>query len=170
MIEKLQKILSKHLGRRDESRNDDGKELQLATATLLMEVARADNRISEGERQDVMRLIETHYALPPELTLEIASSAEHKAQHATSLYPFTRLINHVCSPEEKVRIIGMLWRVTCSDGHVDKYEEYLVRKIADLLYVPHRDYIRMKLEVLDGQSAENPGFPGYEGAMSDQEK
>ena len=170
MIEKLQKILSKHLGRRDESRNDDGKELQLATATLLMEVARADNRISEEERQDVRRLIESHYALSPELTREIASSAEHKAQHATSLYPFTRLINHVCSPEEKVQIIGMLWRVTCSDGYVDKYEEYLVRKIADLLYVPHREFIRTKLEVLDGSAAENPRYPGDDGALMDQGK
>jgi uncharacterized tellurite resistance protein B-like protein len=168
MIEKLQKILRKHLGQ--ESRDDEGKELQLATATLLMEVARADNRISEEERQDVRRLIESHYALSPELTREIASSAEHKAQHATSLYPFTRLINHVCSPEEKVQIIGMLWRVTCSDGHVDKYEEYLVRKIADLLYVPHREFIRTKLEVLDGSAAENPRYPGYDGALMDQGK
>jgi len=170
MIEKLQEILRKHLGRGDESRDDDSKELQLATATLLMEVARADNRISEGERRDVRRLIEKHYGLSPELTREIASSAEHKAQHATSLYPFTRLINHACSPEEKVRIIGMLWRVTCSDGHVDKYEEYLVRKIADLLYVPHREYIRMKLEVIDGQTAESPVSPGDDGALLDQGK
>ena len=170
MIGKLQQILRKHIGQGEVSRDDDGPELQLATATLLMEVARADNRISEEERQDVMRLIENHYALSPELTQDIASSAEHKAQHSTSLYPFTRLINHSCSPEEKVRIIGMLWRVTCADGHVDKHEEYLVRKIADLLYVPHRDYIRMKLEVIEGQVPENPGSPGGDGTLVNQEK
>jgi len=170
MIEKLQQILRKHIGQAQVSRDDIGPELQLATATLLMEVARADNRISEEERQDVMRLIENHYALSPELTQDIASSAERKAQHSTSLYPFTRLINHSCSPEEKVRIIGMLWRVTCSDGHVDKHEEYLVRKIADLLYVPHRDYIRVKLEVIDGPAPENPGFPGGAGTPVNQEK
>jgi uncharacterized tellurite resistance protein B-like protein len=163
MIAKLKKILKKHLGQGDESRDDDGKELQLATATLLMEVARADNRISEGERQDVKRLIEKHYGLSPELTREIALSAEHTAQHATSLYPFTRLINHACSSEEKVQIIGILWQVTCSDGYVDKYEEYLVRKIADLLYVPHREYIRMKLEVIDGPTAQSPVSPGGDG-------
>ena len=64
----------------------------------------------------------------------------------------------------------MLWRVTCADGHVDKYEEYLVRKIADLLYVPHREYIRMKLEVIDGQAAESPGSPGDDGTLINQEK
>jgi uncharacterized tellurite resistance protein B-like protein len=121
-----------------------------------MEMARADNRTTGAERQDVRRLIEKYYALSSELTLDIAASAEHKAQHATSLYPFTRLINRGCSPEEKVRIIGMLWQVTCSDGHVDIYEEYLVRKIADLLYVTHREFIRTKLEVIDWQVVESP--------------
>jgi uncharacterized tellurite resistance protein B-like protein len=167
MIEKLQKILRKHLVQGEVSR-DDGQELQLATAILLMEVARADNRISDEERQDVMRLIENHYALSPGLAQDIASSAERKAQHATSLYPFTRLINNSCSSEEKVRIISMLWRVTCADGYVDKHEEYLVRKIADLLYVPHRDYIRMKLEVIDGQAPESPGSPGGDGTLVNQ--
>lgn len=165
MIEKLQQMLRKRLGHEEVSRNDDDQELQLATATLLMEAARADNRITEEERQNIRRQIEKHYALSPELTLEIAASAERKAQHATSLYPFTRLINRACSPEEKVRIIGMLWRVTCSDGHVDKYEEYLVRKIADLLYVPHREFIRMKLAVIDRPSSEAQVLPGDDATL-----
>ena len=165
MIEKLQQMLRKRLGHEEVSRNDDDQELQLATATLLMEAARADNRITEEERQNIRRQIEKHYALSPELTLEIAASAERKAQHATSLYPFTRLINRACSPEEKVRIIGMLWRVTCSDGYVDKYEEYLVRKIADLLYVPHREFIRMKLAVIDGPSSEAQVLPGDDATL-----
>jgi uncharacterized tellurite resistance protein B-like protein len=160
MIAKLQQLLRKHLGQGEGSRDDDNRKMQLATATLLMEVARADSRITADERLDVRRLIEKHFALSPELTLDIEASAEHEAQHATSLYPFTRLINRGCSPEEKVRIIGMLWRVTCSDGRVDKYEEYLIRKIADLLYVPHREFIRMKLGVVDGQSTENPVLSG----------
>ncbi len=170
MIGRLQQILRKHIGQGEVSQDDDGPELQLATATLLMEVARADNRISEEERQDVRRLIEDHYALSPEVTQDIASSAESNAQHSTSLYPFTRLINHSCSPEEKVRIIGMLWRVTCADGRVDEHEEYLVRKIADLLYVPHREYIRMKLEVIDGQVAESPEFPRGDGTLINQKE
>ncbi len=160
MIGKLQQLLGKHLGHGEVSREGDGMELRLATATLLMEVARADSKITEEERQDVRRLIETHFALSPELTLDIAASAEREAQHATSLYPFTRLINDACSPGEKVRIVGMLWRVTFSDGYMDKYEEYLVRKLADLLHVPHREFIRMKLGIIEPQAVENPLSPG----------
>ena len=170
MIAKLRQLLRTHLGAGEGAREVDGLELGLATATLLMEVARADSRISEEERQTVRRLIERHFSLPPASTREIMTSAEHESRYATSLYPFTRLINRTCSPEEKVQIIGMLWQVTCADGHVDKYEEYLVRKIADLLYVPHRDYIRMKLEVTDGPSPESPCSPGGDGALVSQEK
>lgn len=150
MIEKLHRMLREHFGPGTGSGDDDGSALQLATATLLMEVARADSRITAGERSDIGRMIETHFGLSSEQTRNIAESAEREAQRATSLYPFTQLINRLCDPDEKIQIIGMLWRVTCSDGYVDKYEEHLVRKIADLLYVPHREFIRMKLAVVDG--------------------
>ena len=162
MIEKLHRLLREHFGSGDISGDDDRSALQVATATLLMEVARADNTITADERRDIRRMIEKHFSLSPEQTREITVSAEREAQQATSLYPFTQLINRVCGPREKVRIIGMLWRVTCSDGHVDRYEEHLVRKIADLLYVPHREFIRMKLEVTDGQESEGPAVPGDE--------
>ena len=45
----------------------------------------------------------------------------------------------------------MLWRVAYADGCLDPYEEALVRKIADLIYVPHRDFIRTKHRVRDGK-------------------
>lgn len=156
MIEQLRRMLKEHLVSEKERRDDEWWELQLATATLLMEVARADERITEDERRDISRLIGKHYSLAPELTLRIAAAAERQAQDATSLYPFTRLINRSCSPEEKVRLVSMLWQVTCSDGHVDKYEEHLVRKIAELLHVPHREFIRMKLKAFNGDTKENP--------------
>lgn len=170
MIAKLRQLLRTHLGAGEGAREVDGLELGLATATLLMEVARADSRISEEERQTVRRLIERHFSLPPASTREIMTSAEHESRYATSLYPFTRLINQTCSPEEKVRIIGMLWQVTCADGHVDKYEEHLVRRLADLLYVPHSDFIRMKLRVIDGQDAGDVDPPVGDGPVMDQGK
>ena len=156
MIEKLHRLLREYLGPEDGSGDDEANALQLATATLLTEVARADDCITAGERRDIRRLMEKHFGLSPDVTRKITTSAESEARQATSLYPFTRLINRVCSPDEKVRIIGMLWCVTCSDGRVDKYEEHLVRKIAELLYVPHREFIRTKLEVIDGQKPATP--------------
>jgi uncharacterized tellurite resistance protein B-like protein len=42
----------------------------------------------------------------------------------------------------------MLWSVAYADDKLDRYEEYYVRKIADLLYISHSDYIKAKLSVM----------------------
>jgi uncharacterized tellurite resistance protein B-like protein len=43
-----------------------------------------------------------------------------------------------------VEIIERLWQIAFADNHLDKHEEHLVRKVADLLHVPHRDFIAAK--------------------------
>ena len=149
MLTTIHTFLKKHLGSVDDTR-DDKRALQLATAALLMEVARADTRVTEEERQTIRRVIEAHFTLSPEDTRSLTVSAERKAEDATSLYPFTRLINAECSLQDRVEIIRMLWEVTMSDGHKGDHEEHLVRKVARLLHVPHREFIRTKLQVVEG--------------------
>jgi uncharacterized tellurite resistance protein B-like protein len=149
MIATIQAFLSKHLGDAGNAvQGDDGRALQLAMATLLMEVACADTEITEVERRTVRNLLETQFELSPEITHEIAEAAGHEAELATSLYPMTRLINSECSAADKAQLIQMLWTVTCADGRIDDHEEHLVRKVADLLHVPHREFIRAKLQVV----------------------
>ena len=149
MITKIKNLLAKHMASVEADTDGDEQALQLATATLLMEVARADTRISEVERQAIHRVIETHYGLSPETTQQIAHAAEREAEHSTSLYPFTRLINRECDYQDKLQIIRMLWQVIRADNHTDKHEEHLVRRVADLLHVPHREFIRAKLLAME---------------------
>ena len=149
MIATIQAFLAKHLGDAGHAvQGDDELALQLAMATLLMEVARADHNISAPERRAIGQIIEKQFSLPPEAVDELAEVAEHEAEQATSLYPMTRLINNECSAADKAQLIKMLWTVTCADGHVDDHETHLVRKVADLLHVSHREFIRAKLQVL----------------------
>ena len=49
--------------------------------------------------------------------------------------------------EEKVGLIENMWRIAFSDEQLDKYEEHLIRKISDLIYVSHSDFIKTKLNV-----------------------
>jgi uncharacterized tellurite resistance protein B-like protein len=149
MLTTIHTFLKKHLGSVDDTR-DDKRALQLATAALLMEVARADTRVTAEERQTIRRVIEVHFGLSPQDTRSLIETAERKAEDATSLYPFTRLINAECSLQDKIQIIRMLWEVTMSDGHKDDLEEHLIRKVARLLHVPHREFIRAKLQVVEG--------------------
>ena len=119
---------------------------RLAVATLLAEIARADFEVDASERTAIRRMLGAAYGLDPESAGELATQAEQAAEEAVSLYEFTSRLNEELSPEEKVEIIEMLWRVAFADGRLDKYEEHLVRKAADLLHVPHRRFIRAKLK------------------------
>jgi len=97
----------------------------------------------------VQHLIETHSALPKDAAQTIAAAAEHEAEHATSLYPLTSMINRECSQQDKRQVVKMLWEVSLADGHLDRHEEHIIRRIADLLHVPHREFIRAKLQVAE---------------------
>ncbi len=129
----------------DEATSEHG--LQLATAALLIEMSRADFEAGATERDAVVAAIQRVYELTDRETLELVALAEEEAKQATSLYQFTSLINKAFSAEQKAQVVELLWEVAWADGRIDKYEEHLVRKIADLIHVPHRTFIRAKHKV-----------------------
>jgi len=46
-----------------------------------------------------------------------------------------------------------MWRVAMADNALSRYEEHVIRKVADLLYVSHSDFIRSKSEATSLLSA-----------------
>lgn len=118
--------------------------LRLATASLLIEMARADFSVEESEKRTAEGALQRVFRLDDAASRELIRLAEQKTRQATSLYEFTSLINQHFSPAQKVQVIELMWEVAYADGRLDKYEEHLVRRVADLIYVPHRDFIRTK--------------------------
>jgi uncharacterized tellurite resistance protein B-like protein len=119
--------------------------LRMAVALLLLDVARADMEISEEERQVARQLLERFFPMSPDEAQALVAAAQRESEQATSLYPFTSLLNRECDMDERARIVEMLWKVSSADGKIDAHEEHLVRKVADLLYVPHARFIQAKL-------------------------
>jgi len=122
--------------------------LQLATAALLFEILRADHDEHPDERTMLEQALRNTFSLSDSETRELAELADCEAAESVSLYQFTGLINQYFSAEEKVQLVEMLWQVAYADGRLDRYEEAAVRKITELLHVPHRDFIRAKHRVL----------------------
>lgn len=118
--------------------------LQLATAALLMEMMRMDERISAAERNTALAALRSEFGLAPEELERLVALAEEEARQATSYYQFTSLINKSCDPAQKAKIVEYLWQVAYADGHLDAHESHLLRKIADLLYIPQADYVAAK--------------------------
>jgi len=121
---------------------------QLAAAALLIELGKADYRSDARERQAIAAALRNGFRLDDAATTALLADAEAASNRATSLYEFTSILNEHYSDEEKFHLIRQLWRVAVADGNIDKYEDHLIRKVAELLYVPHQQFIRAKLEVL----------------------
>jgi uncharacterized tellurite resistance protein B-like protein len=130
--------------------------LQLATAALLFEMTRIDYDIKNTERQAVSSAIRATFQLSLEETDELVRLAEIEAEQTTSYYELTSLINKQFTPAQKIQVIEHMWQVAFADGELDKYEDHLIRKIADLLYVPHSDFIAAKHRVQDSNEAAPP--------------
>lgn len=133
---------------------------RLAAATLLIEMTRADHDPKGIEREAAARAVRQAFPLEASETEELLASAEQEADRATSTYEFTRLINSHFDADQKVHFVELLWQVALADGEIDRYEEHLVRKIADLIHVPHRAYIRAKHRAIDGTAQADPNTTG----------
>ena len=118
-----------------------GKTLQIATAALLVEMMRTDNHIAAEESALIEKTLREQFSLEAGELGDLLKLADAEARQAVGYYPFTSLINKQCSLEQKVRIVENMWHVAMSDGHISAHENHLMRKIADLLYVGHADYI-----------------------------
>ena len=146
MLKTIQQFFESHIGTPAADTREQHREhgYQLATAALLIEMTRADYEVQSQERDAVTDAVRRAFDLSAQETEELVQLAESEADRATSLYEFTRLINTHFSPQEKIHLVELMWQVAFSDGDLDKYEEHLVRKVADLIYVSHRDFIRAK--------------------------
>ena len=119
--------------------------LQLATAVLLVEVMRSDPEISAAERDVVISALRDKFTLADDEIARLVELAEQASRNATDLYSFTSKINEGFDVAQKVRMVEYLWRVAYADGRLDAHENHLMRKVADLLYIPHGDYVAAKV-------------------------
>ena len=118
--------------------------LRLATAVLMIDVARVDHEFDEKEFDRILELVRTHFKLDPEDAAQLVVAATERAEEAVSAYEFTQLLHEHLAEDEKARIVALLWQIAYADGRLDKYEDAFVLKISDLLYVSRGRVMRLK--------------------------
>jgi uncharacterized tellurite resistance protein B-like protein len=123
-------------------------DLQTAVAVLLVEAARRDDTFDSVERATIERLLAEKFGLSAEATRQLLAHAESTADRTSQLHPFTRLAVERMDPEQRVRLIEMLWEVSYADGILDPEEDALVRRIAGLIYVSDADRVAARQNVL----------------------
>lgn len=137
------------------AQRDPEHALQLATAALLTEMMRMDDKCTATEQAMVAKAVQSTFNLTTQETGELIRLAEQEAHNATCYYEFTTLINKGFDRQQKIRLVELMWLVAFADEEIDKHEEHLVRRIADLLHVSHRDFIAAKHRAQRGSTGGN---------------
>tara|TARA_B100000035_G_C21033022_1_gene569393 strand:+ start:154 stop:597 length:444 start_codon:yes stop_codon:yes gene_type:complete len=143
------KLLKKLFPSLDEPAVDDKSDvdqLKLATCILLIEVSKSDDDYDINEQIKIKSLLKEKFQISDDEINDLYMSSDKKHDSMTSLYDWTEIINSECSYEQKLIIIGFMWDIAFIDSKIDKYEDFTIRKVADLIYVKHKDFISLKNE------------------------
>jgi uncharacterized tellurite resistance protein B-like protein len=147
MLGKLTALFDTAFARDNEDPAAREHALRVATALLLIEVARADYSDDFVEEAAMLDSLKQFFALDDAAAALLLEEARSKADQAVELQQFTRRLHEQLSIAEKQRVVEMLWQVALADRRLDKHEDHLVRRIAELMYVSHSDLIRIRNRV-----------------------
>lgn len=131
------------------SENQQTHTVELATAALLSEIMRADAHVDSAELAAYKEQLYARFSLPQEALDALAEDGRASAEDAVDLVQFTQVINENCDSHEKQQILTGLWEVAYADKSIAPIEEHTIRRIADLLHIPHSQFIKTKLAVTE---------------------
>ncbi|WP_394193460.1 TerB family tellurite resistance protein [Pseudoalteromonas atlantica] len=120
-------------------------DLKTAVAALLIEVMRADTQQQDDELKTLTFTLKKYFELSDAEVDELMQSAGKSLDEAIDYFQFSKQINNQCSAQQRIDIVELLWRLAYADGELDPQEEYVIRRVANLLYVTHEDFIAAKL-------------------------
>jgi len=153
MFASLKDFLDTLMPETDTGAATDERSLQLATAVLLVEVMRSNSELAPAEQQVVIEGLRQEFGLNDAAGQELLALARRTAEHATDYYEYTSRINDAYDMPDKLRMIELMWKVAYADGKLDAHENHVMRKIADLLYIPQGAYVNAKMRARDASPA-----------------
>lgn len=148
MITKLQQFFNKYLAENTEETVPLEHRLQLACAALMVEMVHVDDHFTNDEEIRLKHLLKKRFKLNIEELASLIDLAHDKKHEATDYHEFTSLLNEHYSQQQKIKLVEDLWQLAYADQQLDKFEEHLLRRLADLLHVPHQAFIRTKHKIL----------------------
>ena len=122
-----------------------GDRVKTATCVILLEAATADETFSDEERKKIVDVLKGRFSMTDREAEELIASSVAERKDATDLWHFTNIINQGMSKEEKYEIMELVWEVIYSDGTLDKFENYVARKLLNMLNIDHSKFIELKL-------------------------
>ena len=148
MIKLLKELMYKNrTSISDTNTNEMRKTMNLISGALMVEVMAADHDFKSEEELKLKEILLNRFEIPENEIKKISEQMKKRADDATSLDEYTSLINENFNREEKLDLIRNLWAIEFADKILDRYEDRVIRRVCELTYVSHSDFIKTKLEM-----------------------
>ena len=150
-------LINKILGVKDktdivQSDTDDELKIEIAACVVLVEIAESDSECTEDEIGHVLETMKSTFNLSREHAEEMIELARQARNKSVDLWQFTNQINQSFNHSEKIKLLEAVWQVIYADGQIDKHEDYLVHKLANLLRLQHKELIDAKIKTKKDKS------------------
>lgn len=109
------------------------KDIRLAACALLLELAHADDEFGDEERRHLEAAVRRQFGLDADDAERLLVVAEEARAEAVDLWQFTKLVAESYSLGQKMVLVELMWGLVYSDGELAGKEDYLMRKICNLL-------------------------------------
>jgi len=148
MLLQIKRFFNDNLATNTNASSEDTEHaLRLAMASLMIEVSESDYHDAPEERESIQKIVKDSFDLSDTETNEIIDLARQEHTESIDYFQFTNLINQNYSAAERIELIEKLWQIAFADNKLDKHEEHVIRRIADLIHVAHSDFMKTKLKV-----------------------
>ena len=152
MFELLRRVLKDHESATDQSAAESYA-VASAAGALMIEVAFADHELTAEEKRHVRVSLELLFGIESTQAGRLVGESTARHASATDLFGFTRTLNEHLDGDEKQALLIQLWRLHDHAGETFHREEHVIRRISDLLYLSHAEFIAAKLAA---RNATNP--------------
>ena len=139
MFEKLKKIFETN----NSEINSIDDTLISYLVSLFIEVARVDYKIDEKEINSITEILAKEFNFNLDLIKEKLNIVR-TSERLIGYHPITKYFNDNFDINFKKKVVLGLWKIAFINNDLDKYEDHLVRKVSDLLYISHSDNILLR--------------------------
>ena len=124
-------------------------DLASLVASLLGEVIRADYAIEDVDLTEARKFLTNFFKISDEKAARMLQEGLSIRNRPTSYHPIMKKINKFLNYKEKLQLVEGFWRVACADSRIDSYEDHIIRKFANLMFISHPDFIAKRNFVRD---------------------
>jgi uncharacterized tellurite resistance protein B-like protein len=129
--------------------NISERDLQMAMSVLLVQVLRADLQIRDEELAAVPGAIQEILGLEHDDAVALMRAAAHAARDSDGMrVAMSRLDRHL-NRRQRLQLVEWLWRIAMADAEIASQEEYVIRKVSEMLGLGTADVLEAKVRALE---------------------